>query len=99
MVLAFHCIKFPALPSADFTLSFKPGSPPWFHFGYKAIQNAFKPEKQRVTWNKFGLHNYPKTLHYGLHWVRVEHLDITLPAGGIYKSAIFYLLLHIYVLV
>jgi len=50
MALAFHCIKFPTLPNVDFTLSFEPNYPSWFHFGCKAIQNALKLEKQRVTW-------------------------------------------------
>jgi len=57
MALAFYCVRFPALPSADFTLYFEPNYHPWFHFGYKIIQNALKPEKQRVTWTKFGLQN------------------------------------------
>lgn len=60
MTLALQCIRFPAFPSADFTLSFKPSYPPWFHFGYKSIQNALKPKKHRLIWTKFGLHNYRK---------------------------------------
>jgi len=63
MALAFHCIKIPTLPSADFTWSFELGYPSWFYFGYDAIQNYLKPKEQQVTWTKFGLHNYAKILH------------------------------------
>jgi len=100
MALAFYYVRFPTLPSADFTLSFEPNYPPWFHFGYKAIQNALKPEKQRVTWIKFGLHNYQKTLHYGLRHVRVERLDIDVLAGDIYITMLLsFSFLHIYFLI
>lgn len=67
--------KIPSIAKYELHFVFRTKYPPWFHFGYKFIQNALKLEKQRVTWTKFGLHNYPKTLHYGIHQVRVERLD------------------------
>lgn len=81
--LAFHCIKLPTLLSADFTLSIEPG---WFYFGYDAIRNSLKPKEQQVTWNKFGLHNYPKMSHYGLHQVRIERLDTDYLTGDTQKN-------------
>ena len=46
-------------------------------------------KSQQVTWTKFGLHNYPKTLHYGLHQVRIEHLDINCLTGYTQKNVEF----------
>jgi len=97
MALAFHCIKFPTLPSADFTLSFEPGYP-WFYFGYDAIRNSLKPKEQQATWTKLGLHNYPKMLHYVLHQVRIERLDTDCLTGDTQKDVLIQYLFETYIL-
>lgn len=50
MALPFYWVRFPALPSADFTLSFEPNYPSWFHFVYKSIQKERKKSNLDQIW-------------------------------------------------